>query len=74
MLVPIPKLPSINVFSATSTLPNEAVDVIEPVISLTNVSFPNDYVELLFKYEALSASIVCKSLPLAKLPVSLSTT
>ena len=29
-----------------------------------------DDVELLFKYEALSASIVCKSEPLAKLPVS----
>ena len=70
MLVPIPKLPSMNVFSATSTLPKEPVEVIEPVISLTNVSFPNDDVELLFKYEALSASIVCKSEPLAKLPVS----
>ena len=70
MLVPIPKLPSINVFSATSTLPKEPVEVMELVISLTNVSFPNDDVELLFKYEALSARNWCKSEPLAKLPVS----
>ena len=51
VLVPIPKLPSINVFFCSSTLPKEPVEVIEPVISLkTNVSFPNDDVELLFKY------------------------
>jgi hypothetical protein len=60
----------VNPAPSPTNKPNDAVEVIEPVISLTNVSFPNDDVESLFRYEALSASIVCKSEPLAKLPVS----
>ena len=43
--------------------PNEPVEVIELVISLTNVSFPNDDVELLFKYDQL-LQYCCKSEPL----------
>ena len=50
--------------------------VIEPVISneLVMIVLLKDAVSEFTKYDELYASIWCKSLPLAKLPVSLSTT